>query len=179
MKNPRVYAEENIRKKNKKVSSKKNKKDMKNKKVASSNVKTQATQNNSPNKVIKTAKAPGSPTLALTKMINKKDSRELKRHMFIFKSMTKKAKNRDIILKKAPLTLFKTIRVLFNLMKGGAIPLTNAQRSRLKPWINFIRQNSKGSDTAVKTRVSQNGNGLGSILKTILPIIAPILSMLI
>ena len=114
-----------------------------------------------------------------TKSIKKGDSKELKRHLFIFKSLTKKAKDRDIVLKKAPLTLYKTIRLLFKLIKRGSIPLNNKQRHRLKPWANFIRDNSTGNDSTVKSRVSQNGDGLGSILKTILPIIAPILSMII
>ena len=111
--------------------------------------------------------------------IKKTESKELKRHLYIFKSLTRKAKNRDIVLKKAPLSLYKTIRLLFKLLKKGAIPLNNAQRNRLKPWINFIRENSKGNDSIVKSRVSQSGDGLSSILKTVLPIIAPILSMIV
>ena len=114
-----------------------------------------------------------------TEQIKKTDSKELKRHLYIFKSLTKKAKNRDIVLKKAPITLYKTIRLLFKLMKKGAIPLNNVQRNRLKPWINFIRKNATGKDSTVKSNVVQNGDGLSSILKTILPIIAPILSMII
>ena len=114
-----------------------------------------------------------------TEQIKKTDSKELKRHLYIFKSLTKKAKNRDIVLKKAPLTLYKTIRLLFKLMKKGAIPLNNVQRNRLKPWINFIRKNATGKDSTVKSNVVQNGDGLSSILKTILPIIAPILSMIV
>ena len=114
-----------------------------------------------------------------TEQIKKTDSKELKRHLYIFKSLTKKAKNRDIVLKKAPITLYKTIKLLFNLMKKGAIPLNNVQRNRLNPWINFIRKNATGKDSTVKSNVVQNGDGLSSILKTILPIIAPILSMII
>ena len=114
-----------------------------------------------------------------TEQIKKTDSKELKRHLYIFKSLTKKAKNRDIVLKKAPITIYKTIRLLFKLMKKGAIPLNNVQRNRLKPWINFIRKNATGKDSTVKSNVVQNGDGLSSILKTILPIIAPILSMII
>ena len=120
------------------------------------------------------------PTKKPTKKpINKTESKELKRHLFIFKALTKQAKNRDIVLNKAPLTLYKTIRLLFKLMKKGAIPLNNAQRDRLKPWVSFIRNNSVGKDSSIRSRVVQNGNGLSSILKTILPIIAPILSMII
>ena len=111
-------------------------------------------------------------------IIKNSESKELKRHLYIFKSLTKKARNRDIILKKAPLTLYKTIRLLFKLVKKGAVPLTNGQRNRLKPWSNFIRDNSIGRDSQVKQNISQNGDGLGSILKTVLPIIAPILSMI-
>ena len=111
--------------------------------------------------------------------IKKTESKELKRHLYIFKSLTRKAKNRDIVLKKAPLSLYKTIRLLFKLLKKGAIPLNNGQRNRLKPWINFIRENSTGNDSTVKSRVSQSGDGLSSILKTVLPIIAPILSMIV
>ena len=114
-----------------------------------------------------------------TEQIKKTDSKELKRHLYIFKSLTKKAKNRDIVLKKAPITLYKTIKLLFKLMKKGAIPLNNVQRNRLNPWINFIRKNATGKDSTVKSNVVQNGDGLSSILKTILPIIAPILSMII
>ena len=114
-----------------------------------------------------------------TEQIKKTDSKELKRHLYIFKSLTKKAKTRDIVLKKAPITLYKTIKLLFNLMKKGAIPLNNVQRNRLNPWINFIRKNATGKDSTVKSNVVQNGDGLSSILKTILPIIAPILSMII
>ena len=83
------------------------------------------------------------------------------------------------MLKKAPLTLYKTIRLLFKLMKKGSIPLNNVQRKRLKPWLNFIRKNATGKDSSVKSNVVQNGDGLSSILKTVLPIIAPILSMII
>lgn len=114
-----------------------------------------------------------------TVSIKKAESKEIKRHMFVFKSLTKKAKNRDIILRKAPLSLYKTIRLLFKLMKKGAVPLTNAQRHRLKPWVNYIRENSIGKESKVKKNVSQNGDGLSSILKTILPIITPILSMIV
>ena len=111
--------------------------------------------------------------------IKKAETKELKRHLYIFKSLTRKAKNRDIVLKKAPLSLYKTIRLLFKLLKKGAIPLNNPQRNRLKPWVNFIRENSTGSDSSVKKRISQRGEGLGSVLKTVLPIIGPILSMIV
>ena len=122
---------------------------------------------------------PSLPKDSNAKLFKTADSKELKRHLYIFKSLTKKAKNRDIVLKKAPLTLYKTIRLLFKLMKKGAIPLSNTQRSRLKPWVNFIRENSTGKDSSVKRNVIQNGDGLSSILKTIIPIIAPILSMIV
>lgn len=111
--------------------------------------------------------------------LKKGESKELKRHMFVFKSLTKKGKQRDVILKKAPLTLYKTIRLLFKLMKRGAIPLSSGQRNRLKPWANFIRSNSVGKDVKVKENVSQNGGSLASILKTVLPIIRPILALLV
>ena len=126
-------------------------------------------------------KAPKAPKPVKPKAVSikKADSKEIKRHMFVFKSLTKKAKNRDIILRKAPLSLYKTIRLLFKLMKKGAVPLTNAQRHRLKPWVNYIRENSTGKESKVKKNVSQNGDGLSSILKTVLPIIAPILSMIV
>ena len=39
--------------------------------------------------------------------LKKGESKELKRHMFVFKSLTKKGKQRDVILKKAPLRCIK------------------------------------------------------------------------
>jgi len=130
-------------------------------------------------KILKTSKPRPDVKKSVKKLLTKPKTKELKRHLYIFKSLTKKAKNRDIVLKKAPLTLYKTIRLLFKLMKKGAIPLSNTQRSRLKPWVNFIRENSTGKDSTVKNNVIQNGDGLSSILKTIIPIIGPILSMIV
>ena len=113
------------------------------------------------------------------KKIQKSEASELKRHIFIFKTLTKSDKRTDIILKKAPLKLYKALRLLFKLLVKGAIPLKPTHRSKLKKWAPFIRQNSKGTHSQIKKRVSQNGEGLGDILKTVLPMIIPILSLMI
>ena len=114
-----------------------------------------------------------------SKKIKKSEASELKRHMFIFKTLRKSDKRTDIILKKAPLKLYKALRLLFKLLLKGAFPLKPTHRSKLKKWAPFIRQNSKGKHGDIKKRVSQNGEGLGDILKTVLPMIIPILSMMI
>ena len=114
-----------------------------------------------------------------SKKIKKSEASELKRHMFIFKTLTKSNKRTDIILKNAPLKLYKSLRLLFKLLVKGAFPLKPTHRSKLKKWAPFIRKNSKGKHSDIKRRVSQNGEGLGDILKTVLPMITPILSLMI
>jgi len=117
--------------------------------------------------------------LGSTKDLKKSDAVELKRHLFIFKTLSKQGKRSDIILKNAPLKLYKVLRLLFKMVLKGVFPLKPTPRNKLKKWAPFIRENSKGKDSDVKRRVSQNGEGLGDILKTVLPIITPILSLLI
>ena len=126
---------------------------------------------------IKKKKAAHSSTMKPT--IKKHHANELKRHIFIFRHISKgSAKKRDIVLKNAPLSFYKSIRLLFNLMKNGSIPLKKTHKPRVGPWVNFIRKNSKGRLVDIKRDVSQQGGGLGTILKAVLPIVTPILSML-
>ena len=119
-----------------------------------------------------------SPKIVKSKL-KKEHGSELKRHLFIYRTMAKgSAKKRNVVLKKAPLSMYKSIRLLFKLMKNGTIPLKKTHKARIKPWVHLIRKNSRGKLANVKRNVSQEGEGLGSILKTILPIITPILSMI-
>jgi len=116
--------------------------------------------------------------LKAPKALKKSDGSELKRHLFIFRTLSGH-ENRDIILRNAPLKLYKVIRLLFKLMMNGTFPLKAMHRSKLVKWSSFIKENSKGKDIDVRRRVSQNGKGLSDILKTVLPIITPMLSLLI
>ena len=111
--------------------------------------------------------------------IKKSEASELRRHMFIFRTLSKSGKRTDIILKNAPLKLYKTLRLLFKLVLKGVFPLKPTHRSKLRKWAPFIRENAKGKHGDVKRRVSQNGKGLGDILKTVLPLIGPIISLMI
>ena len=93
--------------------------------------------------------------------------------------MLSKDKNTDIILKKAPPKLFETIKLIFKLLVNGKIPLRNHHRHKLSKHASFIRDNIKGNSSQVKRNISQKGGSLGSVLKTILPVVSPILSLLI
>ena len=128
----------------------------------------------------KKKRKPTKNSIMKSKTIKKGDANALKQHLFIFRHIAKgSAKKRDLILAKAPSSFYKTIRLLFKLLKNGSIPLKKTHRPRVRPWIDFIRRNSKGRLSDVKSDVSQQGTGLMNILKTVLPIVTPILSMLI
>ena len=111
------------------------------------------------------------------KRMNIEKAKTLRRHQFIFKTLSSVGKKRrDIILKNAPLSLFKAIKTLFNSILKGYIPLKETHKRALQPHKRFIREQAISNHSKIKKRITQKGSGLASILKTVLPIIAPIIT---
>ena len=114
------------------------------------------------------------------KKMAKSLARELHRNKYIFHTISKSSKKRRAeILNNAPLSLFKNIKTLCKCLVDGRIPLTNVHRRRLRPHVSLIREISAMPVTGIKDNVVMRGDGIGSFKKSLLPIIAPILTALI
>ena len=114
------------------------------------------------------------------KTLTKSLARELHRNKYIFRTISKSSKNRRLeILNNAPPSLFRNIKSLCKCLVDGRIPLTNAHRRRLHSHIPLIREISTTPTAGIKDNVIMRGDGIGSFLKSILPIVAPILTALI
>ena len=114
------------------------------------------------------------------KKMTKSLARELHRNKYIFHTIAKSSKNRRAaILNNGPDSLFKSIKTLCNCLVDGRIPLTNVHRRRLRPHVQLIREISALPVTGIKDNVVMRGDGIGSFLKSLLPIVGPILTALI
>ena len=115
----------------------------------------------------------------MTKM-TKSLARELHRNKYIFHTIAKSPSKRRLeILNNGPPSLFKNIKTLCRCLVDGRIPLKNSHRRRLIPHKQLIREISALPLNGIKDNVVMRGDGIGSFLKTILPIVAPILTALI
>ena len=117
-------------------------------------------------------------SLAVRKKLPKASLQMLKRHSFIFKTLSSVRKNRrNLILKNSPTTLFTTLKLLFKGLLNGKIPLTIKQKNKLtKSHKHMIRVNSNLSTPAIKTNMLQSGEGLSKILKVVLPILGSVVT---
>ena len=114
----------------------------------------------------------------MTKM-TKSLARELHRNKYIFRTIAKSKSKRAEILNNGPPSLFKNLKTLCRCLVDGRIPLTNSHRRRLTNHKQLIREISALPIKGIKDNVIMQGDGIGSFLKTILPIVAPILTALI
>ena len=101
----------------------------------------------------------------------------LKKHSHIFHTLSRARKTkRDAILKNAPVTLFKAIKTLHQLLVSGGIPLTNTVREKMgAKHRTLIRKIGQAKDT--RRVLLQNGQGLGAILRVVLPIVGKIIGL--
>ena len=114
------------------------------------------------------------------KKIPKAIAKVLKRHHFIFKTISNVGrKRRDIILKNAPLSLFKAIKILFRYLVKGNIPLKTRHRRQLVPHRKLLVEGSTSTPQTIKRKVNQSGEGLGSILRTVIPVLGPIIASIL
>ena len=112
--------------------------------------------------------------------LSKIAARKLHKHRYIFKRLSAvDKKTRSIILAKSPVSLYDCIKTLCKGLVDGGIVLTNHHRNRLATHRSLIRELSKGTNRDIKSKSLMNGDGLGSFLKSVLPIITPILAALI
>ena len=114
------------------------------------------------------------------KRISKATAKALKRHHFIFKTISNVGhKRRDIILKNAPLSLFKAIKILFSYLVKGQIPLKTRHRRQLVPHRQLLIEGASSTPQTIKRKATQSGAGLGSILRTVIPILGPIIASIL
>ena len=105
----------------------------------------------------------------------------LKKHHFIFKTLSNvNKKRRNLILKNAPLSLYTAIKILFRNLVSGKIVLKPQHKKRLsKSHKTLIRTNSKLNNKDIKRNMIQSGNGLSQILKIVLPILGSVITSVI
>ena len=110
--------------------------------------------------------------------IKKTDKAVLKKHAPMLRTLSRSRKvKRNAILNEAPPSLFRAIRTLHRLLVKGDIPLSNAERSKLKPKSkSLIRKIHTAKDT--KRVVLQNGEGFSGVLRVVLPIIKGVLGLI-
>jgi hypothetical protein len=85
-----------------------------------------------------------------------------------------KASNYGIIIKNTP-GLAKALKILCRYILNDTIKLQDKHVKRLKPHRKFIRRISASSHKAIKTKVQKGG----SILRTILNVVLPLLPALL
>ena len=108
------------------------------------------------------------------------DAREIYRHRYILRQIGKaKEFERDNILRRSPAALYKCIKSLCRSLVDGRIRLTNKHRTTLAPHHELIRELARGTNKTIKSQALMSGNGLGSFLKSVVPIVLPILAALL
>ena len=99
----------------------------------------------------------------------------VKSHHGALKILSKaKASNYGIIIKNTP-DMAKALKVLCSHILNGTIKMQDKHVKRLKPHRKFIRRIAASSHEAIKTKVQKGG----SILRTILNIVLPLLPALL
>ena len=107
-------------------------------------------------------------------------ARQLHRNRFIYRSVSAApAHKRRVILKSCPANFYNNIKSLCNCLVDGRISLKLGQKRKLKPHAKLIRGISKTSQANLRKHIIMRGNGFGSFLKSILPIVTPVLAALI
>ncbi len=96
------------------------------------------------------------------------------------KLATTNDKDRKIILRNAPLDLFKALNLVFKLLAGEHLNLTARQNNTIKKHKRLIRSTSGLKNTHIKGKlVRQKGGALSTILATVLPIIGGIVKSIL
>ena len=80
-------------------------------------------------------------------------------------------KQRLVILKNAPNTLFKVLDIIFKHCISGVIPLDIKKREKCKTLLKGKRNKS-----AIKARLTQDGGAFPLILSGLIPIIGSLLT---
>ena len=82
-------------------------------------------------------------------------------------------KQRLVILKNAPNTLFKVIDIIFNHCISGVIPLDTNKREKYK---KLLKGNRNTSISSIKARLTQDGGAFPLLLSGLVPIIGSLLA---
>ncbi len=110
-----------------------------------------------------------------------KQAELLNKHRYILRKLaTSKDKNRKIILKNAPIDLFKTLNLVFKLLANEQLELSKHQSKKIKKHKRLIRSTSELNNRGIKDKlVRQKGGALPAILSTVLPIIGGIIKSIL
>ncbi len=105
----------------------------------------------------------------------------LNRHRYILQKLaTSKSKDRKIILKNAPIDLFKALNLVFKLLANEQFKLSKRQSNKLRKHRRLIRSTSELNNKDIKDKlVHQKGGALPAILSAILPIIGGIVKSIL
>ena len=108
---------------------------------------------------------------------SKSDKTAIKKHTPILRTVSKVGrKRRDTIIKNAPSSFFSTIKKIAKLLIKGGINLTDRDRKKISPKMKMLLRKIHGTKD-VKNTIVQHGDGLGGILRVILPLIGSLIGV--
>lgn len=100
------------------------------------------------------------------------DKISIKKHAPILRTISRVSKKRRAtILKNAPSSFFTTLKRIVRLLIRGGIKLTDRDRKKLSPAMKTILRKIHMTKNNIKNAVVQHGDGIGNILRVILPLL--------
>ena len=108
--------------------------------------------------------------------ISVKDAEMLKRNHYILQKLLKVSDvERKTILSNAPPELFQVMNLIFRLLNGAAIRLSNKDEKKIKKHRRFIQRTRDLKASAIKRKLkNQKGGFWSALLSAALHIITPI-----
>lgn len=112
----------------------------------------------------------------MSNRLSVKDAEMLKRNRYILQKLSKVSDaKRKMILSNAPPELFQVMNLIFRLLNGAAIRLSNKDEKKIKKHRRFIQSTRDLKASAIKRKLkNQKGGFWSALLSAALPIITPI-----